>query len=322
MTTNKRMWVGVLVLAPALTAGGWLIHSAGSESVQAQVGKNTAPSGDQPKREAADVAAVRRTEVAFTKAFNAGDAEAMAALWVPDGEYVGHNGEKLRGRAAIAKAYAEFFKRMPKARVEVHIDSIRLLGKHTALEEGSLKLYLPGDTNPGVSHYSVLHVRDDDGWRMATVREWVPDPAEFINLKEVEWLVGAWTAKSTEGELSIRYTWDEDKAFLRGRYVLKRDGKVATSGTQVIGKNPSGGLRSWVFDASGSFGESVWTHDEGHWVIEAHGTLPDGSATTAVNILVPLGPDAFTWQVVQHTAAGAELPGTAPIKVTRVKTDW
>jgi uncharacterized protein (TIGR02246 family) len=310
-----------LALAAAGTVVGWLMHSAGRELVQAQVGKKATPSGDQPKQELDDVAAVRRTAEAFTTAFNAGDAKAVAALWAPDGEYVGPDGHKVRGRSAITKAYAEFFKGMPKARVEVHIDSIRSLGKHTALEEGSLKLYLPGDTEPGVSHYSVLHVREGEGWRMATVREWVPEPTEFTALKDIEWLVGAWTAKSTEGDLSIRYTWDEDRVFLRGRYVLKRDGKVATSGTQVIGKNPDGGLRSWMFDGSGSFGQSVWVHDEGRWVIEATGTLPDGSAMTAVNILIPLGRDAFTWQVVEHTAGGAELPGTPPIRVTRVRTE-
>jgi hypothetical protein len=204
--------------------------------------------------------------------------------------------------------------------VEVQIDSIRLLGKHTALEEGSLKLYQPGDQEPGVTRYSVLHIRDTDGWRMAMVREWIPDPNTLITLKDVSWLLGSWTAKSDEAELSIRYTWDKDKAYLRGRYTLKRNGKVAASGTQVIGKNPSGGLRSWLFDASGSFGESVWTHDEGRWVIEAEGQLPDGSDITAVNILIPLGPDAFSWQSVERSAAGTALPDTEPIKVTRVKS--
>jgi uncharacterized protein (TIGR02246 family) len=318
MTKNRSLWGGVSALAAVLAAASWLVPSFHHESVQAQWAENSAQTGDAAKQEGPEVAAVRRTAEAFAKAFNDGDAKAVAACWTPDCEYDGPVGEKIHGRAAIAKAYADYFKKMPKAHVDVQIHSIRLLGKHTALEEGSLKLYLPGDKEPGVSQYSVLHVRDTDGWRMAMVREWIPDPNSLITLKDVAWLLGSWTAKSDEAELSIRYTWDEDKAYLRGRYILKRNGKVAASGTQVIGKNPGGGLRSWVFDASGSFGESVWLHDEGRWVIEAEGKLPDGSEITAVNILIPLGPDGFTWQSVERSAAGMALPEIAPVKVTRV----
>jgi len=147
----------------------------------------------------------------------------------------------------------------------------------------------------------------------------VPDPSELITLKDIEWLVGEWSAKHAEAEANVKYSWDEAKAFLRGQYTLKRDGKLATSGTHIIGKNPSGGLRAWVFDASGTFGESTWSNEENHWIIEGAGTLPDGSEVAAVNILIPLGPDAFTWQVVERSAGGTMLPGTPPIRVTRVK---
>jgi uncharacterized protein (TIGR02246 family) len=307
MRTRKYKPVtAAIAVAMVAVAAGWLIRSAAQE-------KQT------PKVESSDVAAVRTSAEAFTKAFNAGDAKAVASFWTPDGEHTSPDGETLRGRNAIEKAYAEFFKNTPKASVEVKIETIRMLGKHTALEEGTLALKLPGDSSPGVSRYSVLHVHGDDGWKMATVHEWVPDPGELITLKDVEWLVGEWSAKSAEAETHVKYAWDEERAFLHGRYTLKRDGKQAGSGTHVIGKNPDGGLRSWVFDSSGSFGDSVWNLDEGRWVIEAAGTLPDGNEVTAVNLLVPLGPDTFTWQAVERFVGGASLPGTPPIRVTRVK---
>jgi hypothetical protein len=87
----------------------------------------------------------------------------------------------------------------------------------------------------------------------------------------------------------------------------------------VIGTNLAGGLRSWLFDWSGTTGDSAWTRDGNRWLIEAAGTLPDGTAVTAVNILIPLGPDAFTWQPTPLTIGGVELPDQPPIKVTRVK---
>jgi uncharacterized protein (TIGR02246 family) len=302
--------MAAVVAAAALA--GWLYRLPAQDRAGAD-GK------DKKDAESAEIAAVRKTADGFAKAFNAHDARAVAAFWTTAGEYVGPDGETIRGRDELEKTYAEFFKNHPKAAVEVEIASVRLLGRHTALEEGSLKLKLPGEKEPGVSRYSVLHVREEDGWRMASVREWVPDPQELVSLKDVEWLLGDWVAGAGDIEVCISYAWDEDRAFLRGRYVRKHKGKALSSGTQVIGKNPGGGLRSWIFDSSGTFGESVWTRDEGRWVIEAAGTLPDESDVTAVNILIPLGKNAFTWQSTDRTAAGLELPDGPPVKVTRVK---
>jgi hypothetical protein len=156
---------------------------------------------------------------------------------------------------------------------------------------------------------------------MASVQEWVPDPQELVTVKDLEWMLGTWTATGPEAEVKITFTWDEDRAFLRGRYVLTKGDRVLNAGTQVIGKNPGGGLRSWVFDKNGGFGESVWFRDENSWVMEAVGTLPDGSETTAVNIMIPLGKDEFTWQETGRTVAGVEIPDKPPVKVTRVKAE-
>jgi hypothetical protein len=128
-------------------------------------------------------------------------------------------------------------------------------------------------------------------------------------------------ARNGKTELTARYAWDEDKVFLRCRYTLKRDGKVVSKGTQIIGKDPAGELRSWLFDSSGAFGESSWTRDGDHWVIEGAGRLPDGSDETAVSVLIPQGKDAFTWRSLERTAGEVELPATPPIKVTRVKSE-
>jgi uncharacterized protein (TIGR02246 family) len=317
MRTRIALSTGALLAAGALL--GWLAASGlMTPTTLAQDRPAPADKGqDQP--DSAQLAAVKKTAQAYAKAFNAGDAKALAALWTKDGEYVGPDGETIRGRAAIEAEYAEFFKKNPKASLEVQVDAVRVFGRHTAVEEGRLRRRLPGEAEPDVSRYSVLHVSEDDGWRMAAVREWVPDPQEMVSLKDVEWLLGSWVARSDEGELSITYAWDEDKAFLRGRYTVKRGGKVESSGTQVIGKDPAGGLRSWLFDSSGTYGESAWSRDENRWVIEAAGTLPDGSDMTAVNYLIPLGKNAFTWQSVERTAAGSSLPDTAPLKVSRVQ---
>jgi uncharacterized protein (TIGR02246 family) len=312
MSRNGKVLAAALVLCAAGGMTGLFYRSAAQETAK------QAPKAKPPQEGSAE-AAVRKTADEFVKAFNKGDAKAVAAFWTRQGEYVGPSGEPVRGRAELEKLYTEFFKDNPKARVEVEIISVRVVGPQTALEEGKLKLFLPGDKEPGVSRYSVLHVRERDGWRMATVREWIPDPSELVSLKDLEWLIGDWVAKKDKVEVTTRYFWDEDRAYLRCRYTMKQDGKVVTAGTQIIGKDPAGGLRSWQFDRSGSFGESVWVRDGKRWVIQAAGTLADGSETTAVNLLVPVGKDAFTWQSVERTAGGSPLPDITPVRVTRVQ---
>lgn len=73
---------------------------------------------DQPRDKAAasrEAAAVRKTAEQFNEAFNRGDAKAVAAFWTKDGEYVGPDGEAVRGRQALEKAYADFLKKNPSA---------------------------------------------------------------------------------------------------------------------------------------------------------------------------------------------------------------
>jgi uncharacterized protein (TIGR02246 family) len=320
MSVQKRTQAKIVAVLAALAAAVGCMYRSGAQEVQVAPPQAAPAQQAKIQPDSPEVAAVRKSAELFTKAFNDGDAKAVAAFWTPEGQYIESSGMKLEGRAAIEKAYAEFFKKMPKARVEVHIETIRLLGKNTALEDGTLKLYLPGEPEPGISRYSVLHIREDNNWLMATVHEWMVDPTELITLKNVEWLIGQWTAKTKGGELSLKFEWDEDKAYLRGRYVLKLQDKVAASGTQIVGKNPDGGLRSWAFDASGSYGESVWHLDEGKWISEAIGTQSDGTDTGAVNVLIQLGPDAFSYQTIEQSTGGTQLPAGPPIQFARVKS--
>jgi uncharacterized protein (TIGR02246 family) len=271
------------------------------------------------KADEAAEAGVKAAAAEFRKAFDAGDAKAVAALWTADAEYSGPDGETVRGRDAIEKMYAELFKAQPKATVESAPESVRALGRRAVVAEGTLTVKLPDDPEPGVSRYSALLVREDDGWRLASVREWVPDPATDVTPKDLGWLVGEWAAKGDGGELKITYAWDENKVFLHGKYTLTKDGKTVSSGMQVIGMNPGGGLRSWMFDSSGTTSDGVWVRDEKRWLQEAVGVLPDGTEVTSASVIIPLGPDSFTWQATDRAMNGEPLPALPPVKVTRVK---
>jgi uncharacterized protein (TIGR02246 family) len=307
----------VLVLATAVAA---LMGGARSPSPAAQPTLQPEKVAPQPpaKAEGAE-AGIKRITAEYQKAFNAGDAKAAARLWTAEGEYVGADGEPISGRPAIEKSLAEYFKAHPKASAEIELTSVRILGRGTAMARGVMKLKVPGEESVIESHYSALHVQEDDGWKTASVREWVPDPAITVTPKDLDWLIGEWSAKGPAGELKITYKWDEDKTFIMGNYEVLKDGKQISRGTQVIGVNPTGGLRSWLFDNSGTTSDALWVRDEKRWVSEAIGVLPDGTEVSSVNVAIRLGPDVFTWQTTDREVDGIPLPALPPVKVTRVK---
>src|SRR5262245_26414817 len=116
MMRHKRIVTAALTLVAAAAVVGSL-YRLPAQDKPATGDKDKAPA------ESAEMAAVRKTADAFTKAFNSGDARAVAAFWTKTGEYVGPDGEAVRGRAEIEKSYVEFFKNHPKATIEVEIQS-------------------------------------------------------------------------------------------------------------------------------------------------------------------------------------------------------
>ncbi len=82
-------------------------------------------------------------------AFNKGDAKAIAALWTEDGEYIDDTGRSFVGRDAIEKGYAEFFAANPNAKIQISIDSLRLLSSDTAIEDGRAVADSPPGALPG-----------------------------------------------------------------------------------------------------------------------------------------------------------------------------
>ncbi len=271
---------------------------------------------DQNANRKADDEAIRKASGELAAALQKGDAKMLASLWTEEGEYIGHDGTTIRGRAAIEKAYAKHLAENPKRIVEFTIDSIRFVSRDSSIEEGHARSQ-KGKADQAISNrYSVLRVRENGQWLIALLREW---PDEGITLRDMEWLIGAWTAKTEDNEIRSTYEWDESKKFIRCRFTAKNQDQTF-SGMQMIGRDPrTSTLRSWLFESEGGFGEAEWTWDGKRWVLEASGVQADGSEMTAKNIMTPIDKDAFSWQSIDRTEDGEKLPNVPPIKVTRVK---
>src|SRR5690348_6951976 len=102
MSDMKASAIGVLLLL--------LLSSP--PSLQADEPTLTVDASSTPSTsaESPETDAIRQCIEAYTNAYNAHDAQALADLWAEDAEYLNHEtGETVHGRAAIAAMFQEMF---------------------------------------------------------------------------------------------------------------------------------------------------------------------------------------------------------------------
>lgn len=263
--------------------------------------------------------AIRQSAQKFVEAYDHGNAEAVAAQWTPDGEYtIGH--ESVKGREAIAKLYGEFFRAHPGAKMEVKIDSIRVLAPTVAIEQGTASVGPSPNSPATASAYTVVHVKQGNKWLMANVRESeVPSVTAAADLSELAWLVGAWAAWGDATKVEMNYDWMANKHFLRGETVISANGESKSGGTQIIGKDPqSGRIVSWFFNADGGHGYGEWAQEGSRWIISTEGTSADGAPTSATNVLYHADDNVTSWQSVNRTIGATQLPDANEVVIERV----
>lgn len=265
--------------------------------------------------------AIRKSAKDFTDAYGRGDAEAIAAQWTRDGEYsIGR--DTIKGRDAIAKLYAEFFKVHSGSKMTVKIDSIRVLAPTVAIEKGTAAVSESKNGPPSSSDYTAIHVKQPDGkWLMVSVSDSETPTIEFEkDLKEVEWMVGQWNAVSPEAKVSLDCQWMANKNFLRLEISVQGDTGNLPGGLQVIGRNPqTGEIVSWFFSANGGFGTGVWHREDKRWYIQTEGVAADGTPTTALNILYKADDNVVSWQSTRRFLGDVALPDVKEIVIERVK---
>ena len=273
-----------------------------------------------PDREA-DKAAIDKLSKAFIEAFNNRDAAAVAANYSAEGEYIRNDGEPIRGQAEIQKGYADFFKTLKgKPKLEIQLDGLRFPSADSAVVEVTLRLKNEEGEEIASSWRNSFLVREGGQWKVAMVQEWDRDEGLDVSLNELEWLIGTWHVAANDREVTTSYEWDENKAFIRGKYTVKEKGKVIESGTQMIGKdNAAGAIHSWVFSSDGGFGDGLWTREGKKWTVDVSGVTADGQELAATAIYIHLDANTYTWQSVDQAIDGEAIPDTKPIKVTKQK---
>ncbi|HLS77917.1 MAG TPA: SgcJ/EcaC family oxidoreductase [Nocardia sp.] len=164
---------------------------------------------DQPTDRPADEAAVRALLARQNEAWAAGDADAYAALFTPDADYVTWIGTHLRGRGAIAESHRPLFeKHMKGTRIDSEITGIRFLTPDVAIAH-SLGAVVGGRkrrTRRNTKVQTTVAVRHDGEWLLTA----------FQNGK-YHWLTEALTSRLTGGRPRPRRRTEPRPPFFTGR---------------------------------------------------------------------------------------------------------
>jgi uncharacterized protein (TIGR02246 family) len=262
--------------------------------------------------------AIRAAAAQFVVAFNKHDAKAVAALWAADGDYLDETGTLSTGREAIEKYYADYFAAEHEATIASEVDAIRVLGADTAVEDGSASVTATPHAAPILGRYTVVHVKRDGAWRMASVRELKAESAAATDpMKDLAWMVGSWRAEHLGAEMEIDVRWLANKAFVEATY-SQRVGETSTpTATQIIGINPgTGRIMSWMFSGDRGVATGDWTSSDAGWTIDYQGVRGDGASTTAVNLLFRQN-DALVWKSTNRNVAGVAIPDTEEVVLKR-----
>jgi len=279
---------------------------------------------DAPAGPKADDAAIRAAAQEYIKAFNAGDAKALAAIYTADAEYVDDLGRAFQGRTAIEKHFKAGFVEQPGATLDISVSTVRMLSPDVALESGSSRVKTAAGRPGPLVKYSAVQVRRDGKWLISNVTEsrFAPQSNELY-LKDLAWLVGSWQSggKKDERQVNIDCQWLPGKSFLSRSFTVTEAGATTSSGLQIIGWDPTlQQIVSWTFNSDGSNGHEFWTPDGSRWTIEASSTLPNGQTSLARNLLTRLNNNTFTWRSVDRSLNDQLLPDTAEVRVKRIET--
>jgi hypothetical protein len=152
-----------------------------------------------------------------------------------------------------------------------------------------------GGTTESTRYVAVL-AKKNDGWQICQLTETAaPAPTASSQLEALKWLIGNWEDKDADQTVETKVEWAGDKNFLVRTFKLKGAEEGETDGWEIVGWDTDRQqIRSWIFDSNGGFGELSGSYDGGHWSIRASNVLPDGSRSTAENVLTKIDDNKFT----------------------------
>jgi len=120
----------------------------------------------------AEIQSITQLDKDYEAAYNRGDANAVAAFYTNDAEYVDEGGNVVSGRHDIEKLLAEEFTTKPGAKLEIDVKSVRLLSPDVLVEEGIATIAAPGGPQ-GASGYVAVYIKRAGNWKISQLTQTV-----------------------------------------------------------------------------------------------------------------------------------------------------
>jgi uncharacterized protein (TIGR02246 family) len=247
----------------------------------------------------------------YQEAYDRGDAKALASFYAEDVDYIDEDGVETKGRGKMEELFTEYFHASPGAKIAITIEAVKQLAPDVQVNRGVATVTVPDGLTTSTRYVAVL-AKKNDSWKICQVTETAtPAPSASSQLQSLKWLIGNWENKDADQTVETKVEWAGDNNFLVRTFKLKGE-EAETDGWEIVGWDPDcQQIRSWIFDSNGGFGESSWSYDGGHWLIRASNVLPDGSRSTAENLLTKIDDSKFTWESRNRTLDG-ESQGSLP----------
>jgi len=252
----------------------------------------------------------------YQEAFDRGDAKALVSFYAEDVDYIDQDGVKVKGQGEMEKLFTENFQANPGAKIAITIEEMRQLTPDVRVNRG-VATVTPSDGTAESTRYEAILVRKADRWQISQLTQTAaPAPSASSQLEALKWLIGNWENKDAGQTVESKVEWAGDENFLVRTFKVR--GEAETDGWEIVGWDPDRQqIHSWIFDSNGGFGESSWSYDGGHWLIRASNVLPNGSRSTAENVLTKNDYNQFTWESRNRTLDGESQPPVSEVVVHR-----
>jgi uncharacterized protein (TIGR02246 family) len=246
----------------------------------------------------------------LSDAFNAGNADAVAAVFLPDGELIDDSGTVYLGHTEIKALVKAFQEAYPGAKTDAQVESVRSVAG-LVLVDGTRVITDKDGKGLSVLRFATIWKKTEAGLKLASLRDvsepLPPTPHEA--LEGLAWIVGEWINESGDSKVLLNYRWDETGNFIVGDINVTSGEQILMKSFQRIAWDASQGkYRSWTFDSDGGFGEGVWTATPNGLVMQNSAVGPDGVRGTATVKLVSDSKDRFTFQGIHRMSEGIEAP--------------
>ncbi|MGE3808845.1 MAG: SgcJ/EcaC family oxidoreductase, partial [Gemmataceae bacterium] len=250
------------------------------------------------------------------KCYNGGDIKGVLAYWADDADYIDTSGTSHKGREAIGKLFRAASENMKDTTMKVSITALKFLKQDVALEDGVITFTGPNGSKES-SRYSAVWVKNEGKWQISSARD-LGDGGSVTSaadrLAGLDWLIGTWQAEGPRGAVSVNARWAPGKSFVIIETTAKRKEGQPQVVTQWVGWDPQQrAIHSWFFDSQGGFGQGYWYQQDGQWLSDVNGMLPDGREGTAT-----LGWKKIDDKTIQWSSRGREIDGQ-PVPDVEVK---